>query len=155
MAVAKPKKRLGRPKGSGLLYQQKDFEQDLLDWIAEGKTVREFCRLPGKPSPQVVYDWRMKDEAFAERFTRAREVGFDVIAEETLAIIDTEPEFAGDGSSKRRDAGYVQWKKNQVELRLKLLAKWAPKKYGDHVGENMDGARPITISIVNPNNVDD
>lgn len=157
MAEQRPKRR-GRPKGSGLTYQLKDFEQPLLDWIAEGKTVRDFCRLDGNPSPQIIYEWRMNNNEFAERFTRAREIGFDAIAEETVNIIDTEPEFAESwsdgGGSKRRDAAFVQWQKNRVELRLKLLAKWAPKKYGDQVGENMDGNRPINISIVNPNDVD-
>lgn len=160
MADETPKpKRRGRPKGSGRKYQLKDFEQPLLDWIAAGKTVRDFCRQDNHPSNQVVYEWRMNDDEFAERFTRAREIGFDAIAEETVNIIDTEPEFAESwsdgGGSKRRDAAFVQWQKNRVELRLKLLAKWAPKKYGDQVGENMDGNRPIHISIVNPNNVDD
>jgi len=36
--------------------------------------------------------------------------------------------------------------KNRVEARLKLLAKWNPKKYGDKVGVEAGGNISLTIS---------
>ena len=31
----------------------------------------------------------------------------------------------------RRDPAFVAWQKNRAETRMRLLAKWAPRKYGD------------------------
>ena len=41
------------------------------------------------------------------------------------------PERTGTPFGDKVDAGYVVWQKNRAEQRLKLLAKWSPKKYGD------------------------
>jgi hypothetical protein len=57
---------------------------------------------------------------------RARDTGTDAIAEQALDLIDAEPARV-DG---RVDPGHVQWRRAQVDTRLKLLACWNPKKYG-------------------------
>jgi hypothetical protein len=46
------------------------------------------------------------------------------------------------------DSGYVAWQKNRAEQRLKLLAKWFPKKYGDRSAMEVTGADggPVQIS---------
>ena len=81
---------------------------------------------------------------------RARELGHYAIAEETLEIIDTPPEFAESwsqgGGSKHRDSAHAAWLKNRVEQRMKLLAKWNPKKYGDKVGVQHEGG--VTLNVV-------
>jgi hypothetical protein len=111
--------------------------------------VREFCRQDGMPSFSSVYRWMEKDEEFATRIARAREIGHDAIADETLEIIDTEPEFAEswskEGGSKHRDSAHATWLKNRVEQRMKLLAKWNPKKYGDKVGVEAQGGFTLTV----------
>lgn len=125
--------------------------EQIIDWIAHGKTLREFCRQEGKPSWRTVYDWLEKDEEFATRFAQARDMGADAIAEECLEIIDTEAEIAESvsqsGSSSRRDSGHVAWMKNRVEMRLKLLAKWNPKKYGEKLDLNHSAAEGLTLIV--------
>jgi hypothetical protein len=155
---AAPKRR-GRPPGKkppALTHAQ--TMDAIIDWLSEGKTLREFCRQPGMPSFRSVYDWCDADENFAARFARAREIGQDMIAEETIEIIDIEPEYAESwsegGGSRRRDAAFVQWQKNRAEQRLKLLAKWNPKRYGDKVGEGPTDNRPINIEIIKPDGAD-
>lgn len=132
-------KRIGRPPEP---VPQSKMEE-IIDWIAHGKTLREFCRIEGNPAWRTVYLWLEKDEDFATRFARAREMGHDAIAEETLEIIDTEAEMAEswskDGGSKHRDSAHVSWMKNRVEQRMKLLAKWSPKRYGDKIDVTSDG----------------
>lgn len=81
------------------------------------------------PSWSAVYQWINADSDFASRITRARELGYDAIAEEALEIIDEPPER--DPIFGKVDTGYVQWQKNRVHQRMQLLAKWSPKKYGD------------------------
>ena len=99
--------------------------EEIVEWISQGKTLRDFCRLEGKPAWRTVYDWQVKDKEFAARIAHARDLGYDAIAEETLEIIDTAPEFAEswsqNGGSKHRDSAHAAWLKNRVEQRMKLL----------------------------------
>ena len=68
------------------------------------------------------------DEAFAAAIARARDIGADAIAAESLSIVDEAPERTALGNI---DPGSVAHAKLRAEHRLKLLAKWNPKKYGD------------------------
>ena len=119
----------------------------VIAWIAEGKTLREFCRQPGNPSYSAVYDWLEKDSSFKTRFARAREIGEDVIAEECLAIMDDghndwqETEFG-----PRVNPEVVQRSKLRVWGRLELLKRWNPKKWGDKVEHNGElGIRTVIV----------
>lgn len=124
-----------------------DLANEVIEWISNGKTLRDYCRQDGKPHFNTVYGWIEKDEDFAMRFAHARDTGHDVIAQECMEIIDTFPMMAdGDGKS-RIDAGHVAWMKNRVEMRLKLLAKWNPKKYGDKLDVEHKGSVGLNISI--------
>ena len=100
----------------------------------------------------MVYDWIADDADFAARIAHARELGFDAIAQDALDIVDAEPErvvtLQGDDRSESRiDSASVQWAKNRAELRLKLLAKWSPKKYGDAVTLKGDADNPLQHSL--------
>lgn len=116
---------------------------EILEWIAHGKPLREYCRIEGNPAFRTVYDWIDKDKEFAARFAQARDVGADVIAEEALEIIDTFPVEAVSDSGSRLDSAHVAWLKNRAEMRLKLLAKWNPKKYGDRTVLAGDPDNPL------------
>lgn len=119
-----------------------DKADAIIEWISAGQTLREWCR-QNKVHFSTVYLWCDKDEEFARRFARAREIGHDLIAEECMEIIDTEAELAEswseNGGSKHRDSAHVSWLKNRAEMRLKLLAKWNPKKYGDKLDLTSEG----------------
>jgi|TARA_R110000803_G_scaffold49188_1_gene102219 hypothetical protein len=118
---------------------------EICAWIADGNTLRSFCRLNGKPAWRTVYGWLFKDEEFQARFAHARDIGQDAIAEDTLEIIDEFPLSTG-GDNPRLDSVHVQYNKNRVEQRMKLLAKWNPKKYGDKVGVEHQGG--VSISVI-------
>jgi hypothetical protein len=91
-----------------------------------------------------------KDEEFAKRFAHAREIGFDVIAEETLAIANTPVEGVRieetDIGTKTVKEDALGHRKLQIETRLKLLAKWNPKKYGDKLDLNHAGGISLVVS---------
>lgn len=128
-----------------------DKAQEICEWISQGKTLRQWCR-ENDIHYSTVYLWLEKDKEFAQRFAHARETGHDAIADECLEIIDTEAEmaesFSKDGGSSHRDSAHVSWMKNRVEMRLKLLAKWNPKKYGDKVGVEHSGAIALDNAIL-------
>jgi hypothetical protein len=90
------------------------------------------------PCDDTVREWAKANSEFARDIAHAREMGFDAIAVEALSILDEEPErvvtVTGDDRSESRiDGASVQRAKNRFEGRLKLLAKWDPKRYGDAV----------------------
>lgn len=96
------------------------------------------------PGLRTVYDWMEGDENLTARFARAREEGHDAIAEECLRIADEPPPVNGQGTT---DSGHVAWAKHRTETRLKLLAKWNPKKYGDKV--DVTGQIGVNVNVVN------
>jgi hypothetical protein len=79
------------------------------------------------------YDWVKDRPLLAAAIARAREAGEEIILADTLAIIDTHPERQLTAEGDKVDTGHVAWLKNRAEQRLKLLAKWNPKKWGDKV----------------------
>lgn len=143
MTRRKPAKRIGRPPEA---VPEKAAEE-ILAWIASGQTLREFCRQKGKPAWRTVYDWLEKDQEFRARFARARDMGHDAIAEEALAIADTPVEgetiTEDEDGTKTVTGDMLGHRKLQVDTRLKLLAKWNPKKYGDKV----DVAHTGTVTL--------
>lgn len=87
------------------------------------------------PQWRTVYGWISANGDFAARIARARELGFDAIAEEALEISNTPmvgEETEDDGEKVKTKRGdMLGHRKLQVETRLKLLAKWCPAKYGE------------------------
>lgn len=114
--------------------------QPLLDEIvkrlADGEPLRAICRSDGMPHWTTVYAWMEADKDFAIRIARAREIGFDAIAENTIGIADEHPGYVDNGGT---DTGAVAHAKLRIETRLKLLSKWSPKKYGDKQAVELTG----------------
>jgi hypothetical protein len=105
---------------------------DIIAWIEEGKTLRDWCREDGNPKSQTVYRWMEEDEEFSERFARARADGHDAIANDCLDIAD------GTGKDVARD-------KLRVWTRLQLLSKW-DRRYSDRQKVEHEGG--LTIEVV-------
>lgn len=100
----------------------------ILHRLSNGEPLAAICRSEERfPHPVVWGRWVDADPELAIAYARARDVGAHAIAEEALALIDAEPARV----EGRIDPGHVQWRRAQVETRLKLLAKWNPKLYGD------------------------
>jgi hypothetical protein len=126
----------------------------LVAGVSDGIPLRELCRRHSI-SKSEVYRWRADDAAFEGRFVRAREEGFDAIAEEAMEIAD---DGTNDWEKRNREDGstedvlnheHVQRSKLRIETRLKLLAKWDPKRYGDLVKlGNADGSNLDTTAAL-------
>lgn len=123
------------------------IEKAIVEGLCDGIPLRQLCRVY-PISKSEVYRWMEEDEAFRGRIAHARAVGFDEIAEESLEIIDEEPErvvtMMGDERSESRiDSASVARAKNRAEHRLKLLAKWDPKRYGEKTLHGSDPDNPL------------
>ena len=102
-----------------------EVKEQVLSRIALGETLASLAREFGF-HPQSWADRMKADEALALAYQHARDVGADALAEQALALIDQEPARI----EGKVDPGHVQWRRAQVDTRLKLLACWNPKKYG-------------------------
>lgn len=115
--------------------EKRTILEKLLKHVSNGGTVRGFCREEGMPVNSVVYDW-IEEEGYSERFARARLKGFDSMADECIEIAARPSPTTMNGGT---DSGDVQHRKLQIETRLKLLARWDPKRYGERVAVDHSG----------------
>ena len=125
------------PEASSVMFNQATADA-ICARLAEGEPLRQICRDAAMPAWRTVYDWIEAQPEFAARIACAREAGFDAIAEECLSIADdTSKDTMIVGSDDNsREAANTEWisrSKLRVETRLKLLAKWSPKRYGDKI----------------------
>lgn len=130
-----------------------EIAAEICNRIAEGEPLRQICRDAHMPAWRTVYDWMATDEDFSAHIARARQLGFDAIAEEALEISDTplegvEIEESDKDGTKVKRGDMLGHRKLQVETRLKLLAKWFPQKYGDQSRVELTGANggPVQFS---------
>jgi len=126
---------MGKKKPKNALSMQSVHAEPIIAWLAAGKTLRSYCCQDGTPSFVAVYDWMEKDEDFALRIARARDSGSDSIADQCVELADIEP----------IDQVQATWRRLQVDTRLKLLAKWSPKKYGDRTAVEHQGGISLTV----------
>lgn len=134
--AAAPSRRVRKVKFTPELARQ------ITERIAKGEPLESICRDAAMPESRTVHRWVNPDErppgvpeSFASDFACARARGFDAIAAECLRIADTplegvETTIDEKGVSEKR-GDMLGHRKLQIETRLKLLAKWDPKRYGD------------------------
>lgn len=86
------------------------------------------------PTYRSVYRWREADAEFSSRFARARDVGADVIADEIIEIADdTHNDTLVTDRGEQPNSEWITRSRLRVETRLKLLAVWFPRKYGQRI----------------------
>jgi len=143
--------KVGRPPGSGSKYTIA-LGEDICKELSEGKPLRQICREHGL-AWATIYKWREVHPAFDVAITRARDMGMDAILEDTLQIANTQvaavietTKANGDTETRREDA--LGHRKLQIETRLKLLAKWNPKKYGDKLEQTLMGDPAAPVNLV-------
>lgn len=128
--------------GRATVYDWPTVFDEVCDWLASGRTVRDYCRQDGKPSDVAIYQRVAADPALGSRIAHARAQGADRIAEEALAIADT-PQIGttvteDEDGRKVVHEDMLGHRKLQVDTRLRLLSKWNSGRYGDkleHSGE--------------------
>jgi hypothetical protein len=154
--TAKPKddaapRKTGRPS-----KYTPEIATKIVEQLSEGIPLREICRQEGMPAWRTIYDWMYQDDVsgaasvgLSAAIARAREIGYDKMAEECIEIANT-PMFGevktidGDKLIVRRE-DMLGHRKLQIETRLKLLAKWNPKKYGDRLMHAGDADSPVQV----------
>lgn len=120
----------------------------IIDRLSHGEPLAQICRDEGMPHQSTFRDWANADEDLSRRFARAREDGFDQIALDAVNIADygDEDQVPDADGNLRTNSEVIQRSKLRVETRLKLLAKWDPKRYGDRQVIAGDPEQPLAVN---------
>lgn len=127
-----------------------DYTQEVADAIcarlADGEPLRQICRDEAMPAWRTVYDWKDAHADFAARIAHAREAGHDAIAADCLDIADeTSFDTIQTENGDRPNTEWISRSKLRIETRLKLLAKWDPKRYGEKITQEHTGANGVDL----------
>jgi len=133
-----------RPRGRPEVYTDA-LADEVIERLSAGEPLAQICRSEHIPALRTVRRWTEQNPEFLARFARARADGFDQIALQTLHIADETPPTTQTGGT---DSGWVQHAKVRIETRLKLLAKWDPKRYGERLALAGDAENPVAIQRI-------
>jgi hypothetical protein len=129
------KKATGRPSS-----YNSDLAADICVWIAEGKSLREFCRKEGNPSQSMIFRWLQENEVFREQYCRARQDQADTFVDEIMEIADDATNdymmrLSKDGETVAKvvDQDHIARSRLRIDARKWAAAKQAPRKYSDKV----------------------
>lgn len=121
-----------------------DIAEAICAGLAEGKTLRAVCRAAGMPSEVTVRRWALEDrEGFSAQYGKAREIGYQRMADEILEIADDsscDSIVDGETGAERINSEFVARSRLKVDTRKWLLSKALPKIYGDKITQEHQGA---------------
>jgi hypothetical protein len=106
--------------------------------IAEGESLNKICKDEKMPDKATVFRWLVSDQAFCDKYARARELQAETQFDELIDIVDQPPELSyvtgkdGEVIEVKFDSSYVAWMKLRVDTRKWTAARMAPKKYGEY-----------------------
>lgn len=127
---------------------------EICERLSNGETLSAICRDEHMPARSTVYLWEEEDKELAGQVARARARGFEALAEEALAIAedgrnDWMERNGRESVGWQLNGEHVQRSKLRIETRLKLLACWDPKRYGQKVehGGPDGGSIPVSLGI--------
>ena len=130
------------------------FTQEIADTIcdrlANGETLRAICRDEGMPSKTSVMRWLNKDAAFRDQYARAREDQADHWADDIVGISeDRSADYITDPDGRvRSDNTGVNRSRLMVDTKKWLMARMAPKKYGDKLTTDVNATGDITVNYI-------
>lgn len=104
--------------------------------LADGESLNAICKSAGMPAESTVRAWALDDvQGFSAKYMRAREIGYDRLADELLEIADNTQ--AGVKTTTKAsgvettEGDMIEHRRLRVDTRKWMLAKMLPKKYGD------------------------
>lgn len=159
MTAKKAAKKTGSPArkpGRPSIFTDEKLEE-ICDRLCNGEPLAQICRDEGMPAARTVREWVEKHPNISAAIARARESGEEWLAAECLLIAKTpqmgvtiieKPNEAGElVVVERRTADMTRHREMNIDIRLKLLAKWNPKKWGDKLEHSGNDAAPFVLNI--------
>lgn len=148
-------KKTNKPKGRPTLLTY-PMVNKICARLAEGESLRTICAEKDMPNKATVMRWLAANTEFRDQYARAREVQADFWAEQIIEISDTplegtRTEDGKDGIKTVRE-DMLGHRRLQVDTRKWLMARMAPKKYGDRLTQEVSGPAggPIQTQEISP-----
>ena len=117
---------------------------DLCAWIADGKSMRSWCRKKGNPNKITVQRWLndSRYDAFRVAYLAAQVERAAPLAEETLEIADQ--------VENCENSSIVQAARVRIDTRKWFASRMDPKRWGDRVNlAGVEGAPVETKDVSN------
>lgn len=154
-AERKPAK-MGRPSA-----YSKALANAICTRVAAGDSLRKIIEDEAMPSMSMVMRW-LADEGnadFREQYARAREAQADLYFGQIIEIADTpqvgvKTKTIVGGGEKDKDkvetaqGDMIEHRRLQVDARKFVVARLAPKKYGEKLELSGDPERPVSLRSV-------
>jgi hypothetical protein len=123
---------VGRPSD----YSE-EFANLICSKIANGQGLVKICKEEGMPARSTVMLWLFKNKEFSDKYTQAREAQADFYFEEMLDIADGDEgdmllDKDGNPTGKVNHEN-INRSRLRVDTRKWIVARLAPKKYGDKI----------------------
>jgi hypothetical protein len=114
--------------------------------LSEGSSLRSICADEGMPSKSTVMRWLAAHAEFRDQYARAREAQADYWAEEIIEISDdgANDTYKDGEGNERTNQDVIARSRLRVDTRKWLMARMAPKKYGDKITQELTGGLTIT-----------
>ncbi len=123
----------------------------ICELVASGQSLKKIALIEGYPSASTILEWaKYPDEVsrpgFQERFAKAKEIGYHLMAEEIVEIADD----SGKDKIKKTlpngkvieviDHENIQRDKLRVDARFRIISKTLPDIYGDKLKVEHSGS---------------
>jgi len=120
-----------------------DIAKRICAELADGVSLRAVCKADDMPSEATVRAWALDDvEGFSAHYTRARELGYERLADDILEISDdgSNDTYVDQDGNPRTDQDVIARSRLRVDSRKWMLAKMLPKRYGDKLDLSHSGS---------------
>lgn len=121
--------------------------------MVEGESLRSICRDPDMPSTSAVFRWLAANAPFRDQYARAMDTRADAMAEQILEISDDDSDdvlIDPESGNMRMNSEFVARSRLRVDTRKWLMARMAPKKYGDKITTELMGKVELS-PVINVN----
>ena len=129
----------------------------IIQLASTGESLNKICKRAGMPTYANAFRWLNADTETRDRYRAAREIGYEILADEIIDITEEHPDI--DRIEVLTPVGYMRRQLLRTEARKWALSKMLPKKYGDkvdlnHGGQSDNPIQKIVRVIVDPANSD-
>ena len=131
-----------------------EFTQQIADQIcemlADGRSLRSICEADEMPAKSTVFKWLAERKEFSDQYARAREAQADSWADDIVQISDDgeNDTYKDEDGHERVSQDVIARSRLRVDTRKWLMARMAPKKYGDKITQEHTGAEggPLVVT---------
>jgi hypothetical protein len=122
-----------------------DYSAEITATICErlglGESLRQICEGADMPGKSTVMRWLHDHAEFRDQYARAREAQAEHWAEEIIQISDdgANDTYKDDDGHERTNNDVIARSRLRVDTRKWLMARMAPKKYGDKITQEHTG----------------